>query len=560
MNGVVWADEAGVEEDAESWTRASASGGVMGDGKDELGLPSFKTMLDDEWYFGATTAASASNLVPAAAAGHHHPFDAFQQHPELKDVSFPSKLKPHETLLLPPVDDLDQNMPPFFTPKSGFSSLFGAVCSSPFDTGLDLGCDAPGFHSAPHVSASSVMMNRAGGGGGGGGEGEAIMGFAGVGPGNQLDCADLSSAAEFSGGRLLPTSEQCSGSISTAAFSPMGFDCFENSPFLNGSKVLRPLEIFPSMGAPPTLFQKRAATAAAVRQNSGVGGENGAFWGPWIPEGVGQGDRGKFTLEEEIEKISKGDEEYEMDDGSMDASGLNYDTDDGAAEDAKGDETTKDGGIGSNSIAHSTVTGGGDRKGKKKGLPAKNLMAERRRRKKLNDRLYMLRSVVPKISKMDRASILGDAIEYLKELLQRINDLHTELESTPSSSSIPGTSGASFHPLTPTLPSLPRRVKEELCPSSLPSPTNQPARVEVRLREGRAVNIHMFCARQPGLLLSTMRALDGLGLDIQQAVISCFNGFALDVFRAEQCKDPSILPEDIKAVLLHSAGFDSTML
>lgn len=59
------------------------------------------------------------------------------------------------------------------------------------------------------------------------------------------------------------------------------------------------------------------------------------------------------------------------------------------------------------------------------------------------------------------------------------------------------------------------------------------SQVEVRVREGRAVNIHMFCARRPGLLLSTMRALDNLGLDIQQAVISCFNGFALDVFRAE---------------------------
>lgn len=47
------------------------------------------------------------------------------------------------------------------------------------------------------------------------------------------------------------------------------------------------------------------------------------------------------------------------------------------------------------------------------------------------------------------------------------------------------------------------------------------------------MNIHMFCGRRPGLLLSTMRALDDLGLDVQQAVISCFNGFALDVFRAE---------------------------
>ncbi|PQP91980.1 transcription factor ICE1-like protein [Prunus yedoensis var. nudiflora] len=154
---------------------------------------------------------------------------------------------------------------------------------------------------------------------------------------------------------------------------------------------------------------------------------------------------------------------------------------------------------------------------------------------------------------MDRASILGDAIDYLKELLQRINDLHNELESAPPGSLLPPSS--SFQPLTPTPPTLPCRVKEELCPSSFPSPKGQPAKVEVRVREGRTVNIHMFCARRPGLLLSAMRALDNLGLDIQQAVISCFNGFALDVFRAEQCRESQFLPEQIKAVLLDSAGF-----
>lgn len=76
---------------------------------------------------------------------------------------------------------------------------------------------------------------------------------------------------------------------------------------------------------------------------------------------------------------------------------------------------------------------------------------------------------------MDRASILGDAIEYLKELLQRINDLHNELEFAPSGAAL--TPGASFHPLTPTPPSLSSRIKEELCPSSFPSPNGQPARV-----------------------------------------------------------------------------------
>jgi len=181
-------------------------------------------------------------------------------------------------------------------------------------------------------------------------------------------------------------------------------------------------------------------------------------------------------------------------------------------------------------------------RGRKNGLPAKNLMAERRRRKKLNDRLFMLRSVVPKVSKMDRASILGDAVEYLKELLQRINDLHIELMAGSSNSK----------PLVPTMPDFPYRMNQE-SQASLLNPEVEPATVEVSTREGKALNIHMFCSKKPGLLLSTMRALDELGLDVKQAIISCLNGFALDVFRAEQSMGGDVTAEEIKALLLHTA-------
>ncbi|KAF3789013.1 Transcription factor [Nymphaea thermarum] len=68
------------------------------------------------------------------------------------------------------------------------------------------------------------------------------------------------------------------------------------------------------------------------------------------------------------------------------------------------------------------------------GQPSKNLMAERRRRRGLNDRLSMFRSAVPRMSKMDMTSILGGTVNYTKELLARFKSLQEEVDQSEDSS------------------------------------------------------------------------------------------------------------------------------
>ncbi|XP_051147670.1 transcription factor MTB1-like [Andrographis paniculata] len=60
--------------------------------------------------------------------------------------------------------------------------------------------------------------------------------------------------------------------------------------------------------------------------------------------------------------------------------------------------------------------------------PLNHVEAERMRREKLNQRFYALRAVVPNISKMDKASLLGDAIAYITELQKKLKDLESDSE------------------------------------------------------------------------------------------------------------------------------------
>ncbi|XP_043712500.1 transcription factor bHLH93-like isoform X1 [Telopea speciosissima] len=207
---------------------------------------------------------------------------------------------------------------------------------------------------------------------------------------------------------------------------------------------------------------------------------------------------------------------------------------------------------------------------KVEGQPSKNLMAERRRRKRLNDRLSMLRSVVPKISKvsinpllllsvstfsvffplslsvscyneqqMDRTSILGDTIDYMKELLGRIKSLQGENEEGSDQSNLVDT----FKELKPN----------EVLVRNTPKFDVQRRNIDT--------TVEICCAGKPGLLLSTVTTLEALGLEIEQCVISCFNDFAMHASCSEEMEQRAIISsEDIKQTLFRSAGYGGRCL
>ncbi|AES95896.1 putative transcription factor bHLH family [Medicago truncatula] len=185
----------------------------------------------------------------------------------------------------------------------------------------------------------------------------------------------------------------------------------------------------------------------------------------------------------------------------------------------------------------------GEKKAKSKrveGQPSKNLMAERRRRKRLNDRLSMLRSIVPKISKMDRTSILGDTIDYMKELLERISKLQEEIEKE-------GTNQINL-----------LGISKELKPNEVMVRNSPKFDVERRDQDTR---ISICCATKPGLLLSTVNTLEALGLEIHQCVISSFNDFSLQASCSEVAGQRNCMnPEEIKQSLFRNAGYGGRCL
>ncbi|KAL8029709.1 hypothetical protein ABFX02_14G242400 [Erythranthe guttata] len=82
-----------------------------------------------------------------------------------------------------------------------------------------------------------------------------------------------------------------------------------------------------------------------------------------------------------------------------------------------------------------TTTNTSEKKQKKGGHKSdrtKTLISERRRRGRMKEKLYALRALVPYITKMDKASIVGDAVLYVQDLQMQAKKLKSEIAGLES--------------------------------------------------------------------------------------------------------------------------------
>jgi hypothetical protein len=123
--------------------------------------------------------------------------------------------------------------------------------------------------------------------------------------------------------------------------------------------------------------------------------------------------------------------------------------------------------------------------------------AERQRRDKLNRRFCELRAAVPTVSRMDKASLLADAVSYISELRGRIEKLEAQAAEGAARNAAPTTAPAT---------------------AAVASPFGLEEKLEVRMvgRESATLCLTSAARHVPARLMEALRLLD---LPLQHASV-----------------------------------------
>ncbi|KAK1588151.1 hypothetical protein Q3G72_020279 [Acer saccharum] len=133
---------------------------------------------------------------------------------------------------------------------------------------------------------------------------------------------------------------------------------------------------------------------------------------------------------------------------------------------------------------------------------SRTLISERRRRGWMKEKLYALRALVPNITKMDKASIVGDAVLYVQELQRQAKKLKTEICGLEASL-------ASSHRYQESIESK-RRNNQAFSPIGNRSICKKIMQMDVYQVEERGFYLRLVSNKEEGVSVSLYKALESL--------------------------------------------------
>ncbi|KAJ6420260.1 hypothetical protein OIU84_030218 [Salix udensis] len=147
-----------------------------------------------------------------------------------------------------------------------------------------------------------------------------------------------------------------------------------------------------------------------------------------------------------------------------------------------------------------------------------HIMAERKRREKLSQQFIALSAIVPGLKKMDKASVLEDAMKYMKQLQEQLKELQDQTKTKTMESvvllkksklSIDGECSSSDENF------------DDRSSSLLPE-------IEARTTD-KDVLIRIHCRNQQGVGMKILSEIENLHLSVLNSSVLVFGNSTLDI-------------------------------
>ncbi|KAG0466016.1 hypothetical protein HPP92_020180 [Vanilla planifolia] len=150
-----------------------------------------------------------------------------------------------------------------------------------------------------------------------------------------------------------------------------------------------------------------------------------------------------------------------------------------------------------------------------------HVLAERKRREKLSEKFIALSAVVPGLKKMDKASILADAIKYLKAMQEKVISL--EEQAAKITVEIP------LHLKKSQISAMDDEKETSLSDENLESGAGGfLPDIEVKLSD-KSLLIKIHCEDRKGMLVRALSEIDKLELTVLNTSVMPFAPSALDI-------------------------------